>query len=408
MKIKDIGSYLIVPARGEQPERYLLEMKRLEWIFIIVRWLWVPIIFLLAWLHHPEQSSLMMILGGVLGLVNGVVCLFNLRIKNPHWQQVMGTAILVCDTLLAWGIILIFARDFYTAAYAGFVYIIIEAAIRFGLTGSLSTAGLFVVALYGAFRYREAAFDVRFSVSGYVFWTVLMVIVAMVVGAIVHEGKRQRALSERQLQENTLLTERQRMAREMHDTVLKTLQGLSLEARALGNREAVTPSVKETARYIGEVCERTSREIREVIFDLRYEGAGKNIGEQIAGILDEWSRNTGIAGEFSVSGRDVILSPEPTRQVRHIVSEALINVQRHASATNVRVTLRTSGGELYIEINDNGSGIGRRLDELPAFVAEGKLGIAGMKERAELIGGHLSLESDASGTSIAITVPVIS
>jgi signal transduction histidine kinase len=406
MKIRDIGSYLIVPARGEQPERYLREMKRLEWIFIIVRWLWVPIIFLMAWLHHPEQASLMMILGGVLGLVNSLVCLFNIRIKTPRWQQLLGTGILAFDTLLAWGIILLFARDFYTAAYAGFVYIIIEAAIRFGPTGSLSMAGFFVLALYGAFRYREAVFDVRFSVSGYVFWTILIAIVAMVVGAIVHEGKRQRALSERQLQENTLLAERQRIAREMHDTVLKTLSGLSLEARALGHRETTSSSVKETAQYIGEVCDRTSREIREVIFDLRNEVTGQNIGGQISGILNRWSEKTGTAGEFTLSGRDVVLSPEPTRQVRHIVSEALVNVQRHASASQVYVTLEVSDGKLSIEISDDGRGIGRATDEPDTFVAEGKLGIAGMKERAELLGGHFSLHSDSSGTRITVTIPV--
>jgi signal transduction histidine kinase len=407
MKLRDLGSYLIIPEQVDQPERYLHEMKRLEWIFIAVRWVWVPIVFLMAWLHHPAQTDLMMVLGGVLGFCNIVACLLNIRIKTPHPQHALGLTMLIVDTLLAWGVILLFVRDFYTAAYAGFVYIILEAAIRFGLTGSLSAAGLFVLALYGAFLYREAAFDVRFSVSGYVFWTVLMAIVALAAGAIVHEGKRQRALSERRLRENALLTERHRIARELHDTVLKTLQGLSLEARALGSRTGTpVPSVKETADYIAEVCSRTGREIREVIFDLRSENIKGGIGSQISGMLDEWSKNTGIAADFDLSGEDVMLPPEPARQVRNIVTEVLTNIQRHASASHVSIVINISSGEMDIEIRDNGLGIGHIIDDLHVFVAEGKLGIAGMKERVELLGGRLSLSSDRGGTVINLHVPV--
>jgi signal transduction histidine kinase len=363
VRFKDIGSYLIIPAMADAPGRYLGETKRLEWIFIIVRWLWVPIVFLLAWLHHPAQANMMLILGGAVAVINAAACVFNLRIKQPHPQQALGMVMLILDTLLAWGIILVFVRDFYTAAYAGFVYIILEAAIRFGLAGSLSMAGFFMLALYSAFLYREVAFDVRFSVSGYVFWVVLMAIVAVAAGTIVHEGKRQRALSERRLRENTLLTERHRIARELHDTVLKTLQGLSLEARALGSRGGKsTPSVRETAAYIEEVCSRTSREIREVIFDLRREENAAGIGSQLANMLDEWSKTSGVVGEFSLSGQDVVLPPEPIRQFRNIVAEALTNVRLHADASRVRITLNISPEALNIEISDNGRGLGRQVE----------------------------------------------
>jgi signal transduction histidine kinase len=407
VKLKDLASYLIVPARADAPEHYLIEMKRLEWIFIAVRWLWVPIIFILARLHHPAQMTTMMVLGGVIGLCNACACVLNVKLKTQGTQKALGITMLVFDTLLAWGVILLFVRDFYTAAYAGFVYIIIEAAIRFGLGGSLGMALVFVVGLYGAYMYRSAAFGVRFSVSGYVFWTVLMAIVAVAVGAIVNEGKRQRALSERRLHENTLLAERHRLARELHDTVLKTLQGLSLEARALGNRTATTrPSVKETAQYIEEVCSRTSREIREVIFDLRSDSSVDGIGSQVSRLLDDWRRATGIAGESTLTGSDIILPAELSRQLRNIVSEALTNIQRHASASLVKIVVKIFAGELNIKISDNGHGIGSGIGELDTFVTEGKLGIAGMKERAELLGGRFSLISDPSGTRVGLNIPL--
>jgi len=403
MKFKDLGSYLIIPAQSDQPERYLCELKRLEWIFIAVRWVWVPIVFLMAWLHHPAEIELMIALGGVLGLVNIIACLLNLKIKTPGAQKWLGMAMLIIDTLLAWGVILVFVRDFYTAAYAGFVYIILEAAVRFGIIGSLSMALVFILGLYGAFLYREAAFDVRFSNSGYAFWTALMTIVSVAVGMIVHEGRRQRRQSEIYLKENTLLTERNRIARDLHDTVLKTLQGLSLEARALGNK---MPSAKETAQYIEEVCSRTSREIREVIFDLRSDSAEEGIGLQLSRVLSDWSKSNGITGEFSLSGQDPILPPETIRQLRNIVSEALTNVQRHAGASRVQINMDISHETLHVEISDNGRGIGRNADDLHSLVAEGKLGIAGMKERAELLGGSFFLSSDPTGTAVKFSLPI--
>jgi signal transduction histidine kinase len=407
LKIKDFGSYLIIPSRADQPESYLHDMKRLEWIFIAVRWIWVPMVFVMAWLHHPEQATVMRVLGGVLAFCNAAACLSNIKIKTPLSQRALGISMLIVDTLLAWGIILLFVRDFYTAAYAGFVYVILEAAIRFGLVGSLSMIAVFALGLYGTYEYRLAVFGVRFSTSGYAFWTTLMSIVAISVGMIIHEGRRQRWQSENYLKESTLLSERHRIARELHDTVLKTLQGLSLEARALENRTSTTtPSVKETAQYIQEVCSRTSQEIREVILDLCTEDERRSIATQISKMLNEWSRATGISGEFTLSGHDVRLSTEPSRQLRNIVSEALTNVQRHASASRVSVTLKISPGEMIIEIRDDGCGIRRSLDDLHVFVAEGKLGIAGMKERIELLGGHFSLNSDQNGTVINLNLPV--
>jgi len=202
-----------------------------------------------------------------------------------------------------------------------------------------------------------------------------------------------------------LLSERQRMARELHDTVLKTLQGLSLEARALGNRTATTTSVKETAQYIEEVCSRTSREIREVIFDLRSENVKTSIGSQISRMLDEWRKNTGISGDFSLYGQDVVMPPEPARQIRNIVSEALTNIQRHASASHVEIVMKASASELNIEIIDDGRGLSRGVDDLYTYVAEGKLGIAGMKERVELLGGGFFMDSNRSGARVSFHIP---
>jgi signal transduction histidine kinase len=406
MKFINFGSYLLVPDRADRPDTYLRETKRLEWIFIAVRWLWVPIIFLLAMLHHPSSRLLLCGIGIVLGIVNIVATILNTRITTVKAQQRLGLAMLLIDIVFGWAVIFQFVRNFDTAAYAGFAYIIIEAAIRFGLSGSMIMAGVFIVGLFAAYRYTESTFGEPFNIAGYLTWILLMILAALVVGTIINEGRRQSALSERYLREKTLLSERHRMARELHDTVLKTLQGLSLEARALGNRDVGVSAVKETAKFIEDVCNRTSREIREVIFDLRSEGAMAGIGAQISKMQEDWSRITGTKTEHTLSGKDVALPPETTRHVRKIVSEALNNIQHHSEASSVKIAIGTSEEEVHIRISDNGHGIGRNIDDLSAFVTEGRLGIAGMRERAELLSGHLTISSDQNGTQVYFNVPI--
>jgi len=407
VRFKYLGSHLIIPSWEDEPERYLHEIKRLEWIFIAVRWLWVFILFTMAWLHDPAETNWILITGGSLAFCTILASVFNAKIKTLHYQRTLGIIMLIIDTLLAWGVILIFIKDLYTAAYASFIYIILEAAIRFGLLGGLSMIVIFALGLFGAYEYRLAVHDLNFNTSAYTFWTTLMTIIAIAVGIIIHEGRRQRWQSQKYMKESTLLLERNRIARELHDTVLKTLQGLSLEARAMEDRTATTtPSVKETAQYIEEVCSRTSQEIREVILDLRTDDEREGIALKISRIVNEWSTAFGITAKLIQSGHDVILPAESTRHLRNIVSEALTNIQRHASASYVQISINISVDTLNIEIQDNGCGIGHTMDNIHAFVAEGKLGIAGMKERVELLGGRFSLSSDHSGTVIKLSVPV--
>jgi len=311
---------------------------------------------------------------------------------------------LTIDTIIAWGLILLFVSDFYTAAYAGFLFVVIEGTIRYGLVGSLTMAAIFAVGLFGAYIFRDAVYGVRFSYSGYAFWTVLMFLVSVPVGFIVDEGRRQRRLSEFHLKEKTLLEERQRIARDLHDNVIKTLHGLALETRVLEMKAGGEPDLGEAAHYIGEVCQRTSREIRDVILDLRSEDGNDGIASAVSRMVNEWGSRTGIAVEFNLMGKDINLAFEIARHLRNIISEALTNIERHAGASKVAANINVEGDLLSLEISDNGRGLSdvKRLD---TYVAEGKLGLAGIRERAELLGGRFHIESDG-GTRLKIEIPL--
>ena len=321
LNIRELGRYLLTGAPREMAAGRLYEMKRLEWFFIGARWLWVPAIFLLAWLHEPSSNTTMLSIGVATALANIGAMLLNMRIGTPGAQRTLGLFMLTIDTIIAWGLILLFVSDFYTAAYAGFLFVVIEGTIRYGLVGSLVMAAIFAVGLLGAYLFRDAVYGVRFSYSGYTFWSVLMFLVSVPVGFIVDEGRRQRRLSEFHLKEKTLLEERQRIARDLHDNVIKTLHGLALETRVLEKKAEGEPDLGEAAHYIGEVCQRTSREIRDVILDLRSEAGNDGLATIVSRMVNEWGSRTGIAVEFHPPAKDINLPAENVRHLRNIISE---------------------------------------------------------------------------------------
>lgn len=406
MNIQEMGRRLTAGIHGEVTRGRLYELKSLEWMFIGARWLWVPALFLLAGMHEPSSYAAIVSIGVVTAVVNIAAMILNLRIRTLKSQRFLGAAMLIFDSLAAWALILLFVSDFYTAAYAGFLFVVIEGTIRYGLKGSLIMAAVFATGLLGAYSFRDAVYSVRFSYSGYTFWTLLIFLIALPVGFIVDEGRRQRRRSESYLKEKTLLEERQRIARDMHDNVLKTLHGLVLETkvleRKLGDDE---PSVSEAVRYIGDVCRRTSREVRDVILDLRHETVNEGIAATISGIASQWGVRTGAEAGFEFAGIDRVLPAETAHQLRNIVSEALTNVERHAGASRVTVNLKVSEDSLSLEIIDDGRGLDGGVN-LDALVAGGRLGLAGIRERAAMLGGRVKIESAGKGTKLLIDLPL--
>jgi DNA-binding CsgD family transcriptional regulator len=227
----------------------LREVKRLEWIFIGIRWLWVVLLLIMLALHHPESRMVTLILTGILALLNVTGCFANTKIKTLRPQLILGIVMLSIDAIIASGVILQFVEDFNTAAYAVFAYIIIEAAIRFELIGSLSALIFFLLGLYGAYAYRRAVYDLPFSYTGYAYWTILMAVLAVSIGTIVRMIKNQRLQNERHLIEITRLLEQQRIAQEINVKNIAELE----------NMEPLTYREKEVINLIAQG--RVNREI---------------------------------------------------------------------------------------------------------------------------------------------------
>lgn len=208
--------------------------------------------------------------------------------------------------------------------------------------------------------------------------------------------------------------EREHLAREMHDSVAKTLYGLALAADALA-RTTDPAAVRRQADVLAAAARRAAAESRELLTDLRRDadapGEAGATGVPIVSALRTLLRSATEAGqgELKVTGVTPAVPSPVARHLVSVASEALENVRRHADAARVVVELATGGAELTLTVTDDGRGLpGGGEADLAALRGEGHFGLLGMAERAAAIGARLRLgpDPDGPGTRVRLTLPL--
>ncbi|MFJ6936888.1 sensor histidine kinase [Streptomyces sp. NPDC101132] len=208
--------------------------------------------------------------------------------------------------------------------------------------------------------------------------------------------------------------ERSRLAREMHDSVAKTLHGLALAADGLaasaGRMDPLT--VKHQAELVARSARRAAAESRELLADLRRDGdldGGVQVGDELDARVRDFGARTGIPAEFRRLGSAPVPAVPHTvaRELLTVASEALENAHRHARATHVVVEAGIVNSLLRISVLDDGTGLppGTTLEELRR---SGHFGLVGMVERAASIGARIRIGRGrtASGTEVRLDLPV--
>ncbi|MBX7265067.1 ATP-binding protein [Micromonospora sp. Llam7] len=201
-------------------------------------------------------------------------------------------------------------------------------------------------------------------------------------------------------------SERARLARELHDSVAKTLRGVSFAAVALPTLLRRQPDLaEELASTVSAGADTAIREARELLTGLRRDALDRPFPEHLRQVCHAWTEWSRVPARL-----DVTAVEEPTPAARYeltqILDEALENVARHADATLVQVGLQERDGHVVLTIQDDGTGF-VPPGELTALSAEGSFGIIGMAERAQAVGGALRLESGSgTGTTVVARVPL--
>ncbi len=202
--------------------------------------------------------------------------------------------------------------------------------------------------------------------------------------------------------------ERRRIARELHDETSQSLTGLIIGIKmAEENISPEMPDLRERLNNISDLAHATLNEVHTMAVRLRpsiLDDLG--LAAALRSYAKEFSENTGIRVDVQLLGLTERLSAELETVLYRVVQEALTNVARHSGASGCRVTLRRKEDAVQGVVEDNGKGFNPERVLLSDDHGRG-LGLHGMKERIELVGGQLEFESrPGEGTSIFIEVPV--
>lgn len=215
-----------------------------------------------------------------------------------------------------------------------------------------------------------------------------------------HEQLRIYAAAAEQL---AVVEERQRLARDLHDSAIQSLYGLVLSAEGAARKlaEGQVAIVGERLQAIRQTAHSALQEMRSLVFELRPPDLEKvGLVAALRSRLKSVEDRAGVLTTLDVEG-DGRLPQLLEAGLYRIVQEALNNALRHSGAEKVSVSLKIGSEEVALEVADDGIGF-----DLQAERSGGGLGLRGMAERAQDLGGKLSLKSKpGQGTRVRLEVP---
>jgi signal transduction histidine kinase len=205
-----------------------------------------------------------------------------------------------------------------------------------------------------------------------------------------------------EVQEN----ERRHIARELHDEIGQALTALKVNLQTLGKLqtpEELGPHILESI----SIVDRTIQQVRNLSLDLRpslLDDLG--IVAALRWYIDRQAQRAGFEAQFLASPPELRLSPDLETTCFRVVQEALTNVVRHAQAQKVRIELRKKTDVLFLTVLDDGIGFDIR-EVGQRFAGDSSLGLLGMRERVQLVGGTIEISSHREwGTEIQVVFPI--
>ena len=219
--------------------------------------------------------------------------------------------------------------------------------------------------------------------------------------------ERARALRERIIQVTSAQEEeRRRISRDLHDGLGPSLASIGNQLRACQSLVDTDPHrAKNELDEIAKGMKVHVQEVRDLIHDLRPLALDQlGLAGAVAQEVSRFGHESGLAASFSKS-EEITLNPFAEVTVFRVVQECLTNVQRHANASEVAVRLQASESGLRATIKDNGSGFD--TENINSASRKVGMGLLRMRERAELLGGSLTIHSTPNeGCEIALVIPI--
>ncbi len=324
------------------------------WPFLLVQG---ALALAISWLSF----NIALLFGAFMALIGESVGIFGGR-----WKHTVA-AVLYLGALMTLGIALIFGADGWL-----------------GWALSMGPIALFVI-IYVALYSRQA--DAREQ--------------AQQLARELETANRQLSEYAARVEDLTIVAERQRIARELHDTLSQGLAGLILQLEA-ADAHLSNERVEKARVIVSDAMAQarvTLADARNAIDDLR-QPAPDDLEKALCREATRFEQATGIATNCQVeAGLD--LSETSTDAALRIVSESLANVARHAQAHRVTITACAEGAWLALSIEDDGIGFDTTLEQT------GHYGLIGIRERARLAGGRFDIRSQpGAGTTVSVRLPL--
>lgn len=381
-----------LPAEDDDAEM-LLQDGQFSWL---VRWCFVSRLICLAiaspvifWFEPSPVAviCLVLLIGSSLALSRSV-WLIRQIIRHPLWAS--------ADVLVS--ALLILAVPVGQPA----VLTVISTALIAGMLFPSRVLALLIVPLMFATmvpmimgQTGTALRDVLLTVTG----LPVIVLGVALIGAVVRITVRRLVQAQTEVaaaqSEKAAADERARLARDMHDSVGKSLHGISLAARSLPRALERSPELAtQTADELARAAEVAAREAREILVDLRRGEQDRPMIEVVTEVVGTWSDRSGIPVAYG-GVRAVDCPPAVVKQLVPSLQEMLHNVEKHARATAVEVELLGDAETVTVVVRDNGVGIPE--GRMSRAIDGGHYGLKGIGERAELVGGGVSVETPSGG-----------
>lgn len=256
--------------------------------------------------------------------------------------------------------------------------------------------------------------------TGLLYWlgyTAVAVLLGIWIYAIIRQSSQRRELIV-QLQQTQaelaaaerregMLEERERLAREIHDTLAQGFTSIVMHLEAA--EQAIDTDPERLRRHLNKARE-TARisleQARDVVQDLRPDLlARQSLPEAVARVTARWQEETGIKATAVITGDTLILHPELDITLLRAVQEALANVRKHAQAQHVTVTLSYLSDMVLLDVQDDGVGLAGGTAVVHPH--SGGFGLVAMRERVTKLGGELLIESEpGEGTTVAVSIPL--
>ena len=254
--------------------------------------------------------------------------------------------------------------------------------------------------------FLRGADDVR-VIAAAPWWTLRHTAVMLTILALTGVGVgywARTATRRKREQYQAVLTERSRVARELHDTLEQGLAGIALQLEAVaGSLDASPDRAHHSLEVARQMLRYSQEEARRSVMDLRTQALeSRDLAGALADLASQMSHPGGAVTQVKVEGTRRRLDASDEHHLFRIGVEALTNAIKHSAAGRIDILLRFNPDGVDLVVNDDGCGLARSADDIPG----GRFGLLGIRERVDKMGGVLRLETEPdAGTRLTVTIP---